>query len=159
MEAIIREIIEKLAIRQTKKLSLIYKKDEFLDQRLFLEAQTICIQRVNVLALTRLSQFDDSSPWVEWIIEGLSYGVEFKLQLATEANHLIPFELLTDWPMAIYDKDGFLLTGFSTKAITYQQVARLDESMKLLLNDRQWLTSLARETLLARKIDCLERTG
>lgn len=159
MEELIKQVVSLLKSRENNCLELAYQPNMTINKEVFITAQTVRISQVDLLGLIELKDLEKKSDWVHSILEGLSFGVSFEFQLACSADRLLPLELISHWQLVIYDKQGYRLRSYPTKAITYQQVALLAESDVLLIREKQVLTALAKETLQMKEVVWIERCG
>lgn len=156
MDDIIKKVIEKLLKREEKILTWDYNTENSYNKNVFLEYQTIHIKEMNAIALQKIVNLEEH-PFVSWVLDGIHYDVDFHFYLSNSIIQLIPLELLTKWPIKIYNKKNQRIVACSKKAITYKEMMGFPNDAILIKTKKQIITDLAREVEEKNHIEIIER--
>lgn len=159
MEELIKQIIEKLAIRENQTLTL-SSKANFLDQKKnihhFISYKNIVIKDIGVLLLNKVMSQDETNEVVEFIYTALNYGCLISLQLSFDVPTLINWEWLNKTPFVVMNYQQKEYRTVDKSVITYQDIALFDHSLILITKKNQKLTALASEEMEKLAINHIE---
>jgi len=156
---IIKLIKEKLLKRQESSIEITCLQDGNLimppKKQLFLDYQKVELNQIPIKLLKDLYNFADNS-WVEWILIGISYQTEFKINLNKFNLPFVPWIMLAEWPLAFY-LFGNPIKAFSQKTLTRSMIVTLPEESYLIKLPNQKLTNEAMDIVKKNKIQLIER--
>lgn len=156
MDEIIKVVIQKLQKREQQILTIDFSDDHAFNSSCFLDYKNIHVHSLPLLMLNKLINFEECE-FVNWIVEGITYDVTFHFYISKAMCALVPMELITKWPIHIYDNQNRKIQAISQKAITYRDMAFLAENSILFLMPSQLITDLAYEMVEKKQIKLIER--
>lgn len=156
VERIISIIIQRE--KQTLILSCQTSTDINRENHAFLYNKHIYLTDVDVLFLERFKNKDQNDAFIKWLYQSYNYDCCLEFELAFSNTDLIPNELF-NCSVKLVNTQGKQYCFFSKKIITFQQVAMLTSDYILLLASNQFVTDLAKERLLEKKVTVIERSS
>ncbi len=160
MEEIIQYVIDKLANRETKTLTLSSKENFFDSKRTihyFINYKQIIIKDIGVVLLKKIMAMDEKDEVVSFIYSALDYGCVLSLQLSFDAPFLIDWSWLSQTPFTVLNHQKKMYLQLPKRFITYADVAVLDTTTILIILEGQRLTNLAKEKLAEEAIEYIEK--
>lgn len=157
VDQIVRAVAETLAKRANQRWTVSIDQS-CPELNLFLNYQTIVIENIDVLFLKTLMTMDpQQNSWVTWFQKGFNYGINFELKIGFQNINLIPWTLLTKWPVKLISKDQRSIVVINHPHITYADVMLMKKASVLAKLKDQKLTDLASESLAKSQIPIIER--
>lgn len=155
-ESLIQKVNQILIQRENREY-VCHLEDECPEESIFISYQKITIENINLVFLKQLVMLDTENEWIRWLQQGLNYGIEFTLRLGFEDVTLVPWQLLTKWPLHIISKNDKQLFVINKQHITYTDVMLIKNEYQLVKLQAQKLTDLALESLQKNNISISER--
>ena len=158
MEALVQLIIDKLLAREKKTFYLSAKQPgAILGVKEFVENKHIRISDMDVYCLEKFAQKKEE-PFIQALYQSFDYCCRLSFELSFEELNLIPEKILLKCPVTLYTPRGKRIVAFNQNFLTYSQVASLTCEDILVLTEKQKLTALAKERVIAKKISVFERS-
>lgn len=152
-------VLARLKKRQTRQLNLMcqenFERVKAPAKKVFYDYSQITLIQVPVSLLFELYHFQ-KTPWVDWILTGISYQVQFTLDLNEQVLPFVPFQMLRAWPLAFHIA-GQPVNALTQKTISRKAILALAPQSWLVKINAQQLTAEAQEQIEKRQIKLIER--
>lgn len=147
LDQLIKTVTQILAQRAEQALTVSIE-DDCPDESVFLTHQTVILEHVDVLFLKTLVTLDTTAnDWAQWFQKGFNYGINFEIRMGFADVNLIPWQLLTKWPVRLISKDQQPIVVIDKPYITYADVMFMKQTNILVKLRKQKLTALAADAL------------
>lgn len=157
VDQIVKAVAEMLAKRANQERTVSIEA-ACPDESLFLSYSTIIIENVDLLFLKTLLTLDpEQNSWVNWFQKGFNYDIHFEMRIGFQDINLIPWSLLTKWPIQFTSKDQRSIVVINHAHISYADVMLMKKASVLAKLKTQKLTDLAQESLAKSQIPIIER--
>lgn len=157
LDQLIKTVTQILAQRAEQALTVSIE-DDCPDESVFLTHQTVILEHVDVLFLKTLATLDTTAnDWAQWFQKGFNYGINFEIRMGFADVNLIPWQLLTKWPVRLISKDQQPIVVIDKPYITYADVMFMKQTNILVKLRKQKLTALAADALAKSQIQIIER--
>ncbi|MGO3732291.1 MAG: PduM family microcompartment protein [Vagococcus sp.] len=122
---------------------------------LFYDYRHIELNQVPIKLLHDMYQFAET-PWVDWLLTGISYQVIFMMNLNEFNLPFVPWKMLTDWPIlfTIFNRPIY---AFNASNISRNMLIMLPKESVLVTLTKQNVTAEAKEYIDKNKIKVIER--
>ncbi|GKT02917.1 PduM family microcompartment protein [Furfurilactobacillus sp. WILCCON 0119] len=154
---VIAAVIERLQQREQTVTTLSFADVATAEETLFLTAATVVVTEVPPTAIADLYRLT-TTPLTTFVQAAWRDHAAVTLQLTVADVNLVPWPLLTTWPVTIALPTGEVLTAQEAAVITRSDVLGLPLHAVLVKQHRQRLTMAAHDELLAQHIEVRERT-
>jgi len=156
LERLVKQIVERLEIRNATKLSITHKEMNADDDRLFIKAKTVRIKGIDRVFLDLLLS-GETNEKQKWLDRAHSYDVEIELELFDTGEPWLCYEQIAKVGYPIFSTSGKRLVHIPQNVICYRDVALLKPGSTLCKYKKQLTSPLAREDLQKKQIDIRER--
>jgi len=157
LDRLIKQVIERLKIRETTKISISQVEMLSYGEELFIKAKVVRIQDIDRIFLNMLLNGENGEKQ-RWLALAKFYDVEIELELFDTGEPWLSYEEIAKITYPIFSKNGKQLIHVPTNVICYRDVALLDSGTTLLCKyQKQFITALAHEDLKKKQIDVQER--
>ncbi|MGF2943147.1 PduM family microcompartment protein [Enterococcus xiangfangensis] len=158
-EKLISLIIERLTKREKARLNLLCQKNFVLtpvpDKRVFFDYHQIGLIQVPVQLIHDLYYFE-KEPWIDWLLTGIYYQVQFVFDISEQTLAFIPWKMLTQWPLEFHI-NGEVVSACKKSTIKREDLLLLKEGSLLVKTNQQKITAEAYELIQRKKIKVTER--
>lgn len=121
----------------------------------FFECSSIELKQVSIRLIQELFQMKET-PWIDWILTGLSYQILFNIELNEYILPFVPWQMLTQWPLT-FSLSQQPIIGLCEAVITREMVFDLPSNGYLVKLKKQRLTGEAQEMIDKKGIKVIER--
>ncbi|MGX7024758.1 PduM family microcompartment protein [Vagococcus hydrophili] len=160
-EKLVQLIKEKLIARETAKTVFSYQHygqiNASPDSSIFKNYRRVEFNGVSIQLMNDLYRCE-KTPWIDWILTGISYQTVFYFEINQFILPFIPWKMLTGWPI------NFIIStcevhAFQESMITRSMIVGLLESSYLVKLNHQKITGEALELIKRKKIQVIERSN
>ncbi|MFW7431460.1 PduM family microcompartment protein [Vagococcus carniphilus] len=160
-DKLISMIKEKLVEREKKQVAIAYQHNCQIalppSVTVFYEYRNINLHQVSIRLIKDLYQMKET-PWVEWLLTGISYQILFSLELNEFILPFVPWKMLTEWPV-VFKMSNQRVYAFQTNMLTRQLIIGLPNNSFLVILKQQKLTQEAIELIKKNNITVIERVN
>ncbi|REC31553.1 microcompartment protein PduM [Enterococcus pseudoavium] len=158
-EKLISLITERLTRREKARLNLLcqenFRPTPVPDKRVFFDYHYIGLIQVPIQLIHDLYYFE-KEPWIDWLLTGISYQVQFVFDLSEQTLAFVPWKMLTQWPIDFHVA-GKTVVACKKKTIKREDLLLLGEGSLLVKTNQQKVTAEAFELIQRKKIKIQER--
>ncbi|GAX07472.1 propanediol utilization protein [Secundilactobacillus silagincola] len=159
MDHLIEQVLTKIRQREHQSFEVDYL-DRTLppDDKVFTDFANVSINDVTIDLLIELYRVNTTNSWIHWILQGISFQVNFTFNISQYMVNFIPKKMLLDWPVKfVVDKERPVVT-FNKQTVSRGDVAGLPDKAVLVVTDAQSLTTEAKEVSRLKQITIQIRT-
>lgn len=159
MDHLIEQVLTKIRQREHQSFEVDYL-DKTLppDDQVFTDFANVSINNVTINLLIDLYRVDTANDWVHWLLQGISFQVNFTFNISQYMVNFIPKKMLLNWPVKfVVDKERPVVT-FNRKTVSRSDVAALPDKAVLVVTTAQHLTTEATEVSRLKQITIQIRT-
>jgi len=153
MDRLIAEVLKKIADRQTKMRTVSYSTQAGPPgEQLFTDFGQVQLQGMSIALLVALYRADQRNSWVAWILQGISYNVQFTFTVNSKMVNFIPLRMLRDWPVTFTLGNGTGIRAFYQQSVGRSEIAALPDRTMLIVPVGQRLTTEAQTVMQEKHI-------
>ncbi len=160
-DKLISIIKQKLVERNQKEVEIAYQHNCQTalapNVTIFFETAKINLQQVSIRFIQELYSMKET-PWVDWFLIGLSYQVDFNIELNEFVLPFVPWTMLIQWPVT-FTISNQRIYAYSNVTLTRQLMICLPQNSILVILNSQKLTQEATEIIKKNNITVIERVN
>ena len=133
MDHLIEQVLTKIRQREHQSFEVDYL-DRTLppDDKVFTDFANVSINDVTIDLLIELYRVNTTNSWIHWILQGISFQVNFTFNISQYMVNFIPKKMLLDWPVKfVVDKERPVVT-FNKQTVSRGDVAGLPDKVSRL---------------------------
>jgi microcompartment protein PduM len=153
VDQIIEQVMAKIRQREHQSYEVDYRlKGLPPDEEVYTDHANVVINDVAIGLVADLYRADTSNPWVQWILQGISFQVNFTFQISKQMINFIPRKMLLNWPIEFVVDARHPVFGFFGKSVSRSDLAALPDQSVVVLTPTQRLTAEAEEICQYKQI-------
>lgn len=159
MDELLKEVMARLKDREQSTLDVDYHGDITPpSEENFLQHGRVNLFGTTIELIQWLYTMKNDQPWVQWILQGMSYDVKFYLEVTPMMVNFIPRMMILDWPILyVVNKDSPIMAS-RHHLITRNEIAAWPDKSILVRYQNQYLTDEATDICRYKKITIKVRT-
>ena len=126
-------------------------------KKIYVKYQTLYLENCDISTLFEISQRDKSSHICQFLFEGIEYDCKICLEISFVDILQITFEIFEIPSLLLYTHNNNSIIYWQKKILTYSDTVSIDEHSVIFISKRPIITALAKENLLKKKVDIIER--
>ncbi|WP_056949326.1 PduM family microcompartment protein [Lentilactobacillus kisonensis] len=146
MDHIVEQVLAKIRQREHQSYEVDYSSEESVpDKSVYTDYANVTIDNVTIPLLANIYRLNLNDPWTKWVLQGISFQVNFTFQISSSMVNFIPKKMLLDWPVSFVVDQKRSVTAFYQKAISRSDLAILPDKSIIVVTPNQKITDEAKQ--------------
>ncbi|GHP13334.1 hypothetical protein YK48G_07590 [Lentilactobacillus fungorum] len=146
MDHIVEQVLAKIRQREHQSYEVDYSSEGSVPNNgIYTDYANVTIDNVTIPLLANVYRLNLDDPWTKWILQGISFQVDFTFQISSSMVNFIPKKMLLDWPVSFVVDQKRVVKAFYQKAISRLDLATLPDNSIVVVTPNQKLTSEAEQ--------------
>lgn len=146
MDHIVEQVLAKIRQREHQSYEVDYSSEGSVpDKGVYTDYANVTIDNVTIPLMANIYRLNLDDPWTKWILQGISFQVNFTFQISSSMVNFIPKRMLLDWPVSFVVDQKRAVTSFYQKAISRSDLATLPDKSIVVVTPNQKLTGEAEQ--------------
>lgn len=159
MDNLVAQVMSRLKQREQSVFNLTFNKNiNPSDKQVFIDHGIIIIKNASINLIIDLYTMNTNNPWVNWILEGISYDVHFQLFIIKQMVNFIPITMVLDWPILFVVDNELPLIASYNRIISRSEIAASPDNSIIIQTKNQKFTDEAMDVCRVKNIEIKMRT-
>ncbi len=159
MDNLVAQVMKKLDERDQTIFRCAYVKNITPpDNDIFLDHGQVFLQNVAINLVFNLYSMNQQDLWVAWILDGISYDVNFRLMITQQMINFIPRMMVLDWPMLFVVDNKRPLIASRNRIISRSELAAFPDESIIIQSQNQKMTADAIDICRIKNLKIKMRT-
>lgn len=143
-DQLLTQVMDKLKERQQTELTVSYHEGSCPpSEEVFFNNGKLVLRNVSVNLVTDLYSMNKKNQWVNWVLTGIAYDVQFYFLINEQLVNFIPRTMIMDWPLSFVINSESLVIASPSHVITRAEIAAQPDKSFLVKCQSQLMTDEA----------------